>query len=100
MMKTHTLIKEKDLFHLILVMDFMMKEEIIIKQINHNMLIVKEEVLYNGRIKSEFQSQEIYVELEMKKIHLKVKIIHQDLLSKVRMRVYSLIIIFIMMIYL
>lgn len=37
MMKTHTVIGEKDLSLLILVMGFMMKEAIIIKQTNHNM---------------------------------------------------------------
>jgi hypothetical protein len=101
MMKIHTVIGEKVLSLLILVMGFMMKEAIIIKQTNHNMSIVKEEVLANGRIKSEFLSQEIYVEVEMRKIHQKVKIIHQGLLSKVKMKVCSPVIIFIiMMIYL
>ena len=37
MMKIHTVTEEKDLSHLILVMGFMMKEEITIIQINHNM---------------------------------------------------------------
>lgn len=53
--------------------------------------------MVNGRIKSEFLSQEIYVEVEMRKIHQKVKIIHRGLLSKVKMKVHSPIIIFIIM---
>ena len=37
MMKIHTFIEEKNLYLLILVMDFMMKEATITIQINHNM---------------------------------------------------------------
>ena len=51
MMKIHMATEEKDLYLPILVMDFMMKEEIIIIQINNNMQTVKEEVLLNGKIK-------------------------------------------------
>ena len=90
-------IEEKGLCLLILVMAFMMKEAIIIIQINHN--IVKEEVLGNGRIRLEFQSRGMYAEEETMKIHQKVKITRRDLLSKVRTKGYNSIIIF-MMIYL